>query len=154
MKPNRAKIYKEYCENFALTVSGTVFEFKKTVNPNIVFNWIFDKLLPKTRSLSQNRALHLYYDLISQQLNDAGYEREVQVVNEIVNVKYTPEYIKEFWRTVQLYMFDIKSTRDINTNQINQIIDVFSKHFGQKGIYVEFPSFESFMNKLDSISFK
>jgi hypothetical protein len=144
---NWDKIRREYFETFSGEHPG---EFKKGVKPIHVFAWLQEVMIKKPRSLSQNNALHLYYSLISSQLNNAGYVRDVQIGKEFVKVPYTPEYIKEFWRTVQMYLFKIKSTTKINTKQINEIIDIFSLHFGEKKIYVEFPNWQSFMNKLDT----
>ena len=36
-------------------------------------------------------------------------------------------------------MFDIESTKDINTKQMNEIIDVIDKFFAERGVYVQFP---------------
>lgn len=148
MKTNWGKLYREYCENFALTTSGTVFEFKKTVNPNTLFNWFKEKLSTKTRSNAQNAALHLYMTQLADQLNNAGYT----FTNALgLEIPFTMELIKEsIWKPTQKELFNIESTTKLNTEMINKMIDVFSLHFGQKGIYVEFPNFHSFLNKLDS----
>ena len=39
-------------------------------------------------------------------------------------------------------LFDIESTKNINTIQINEIVDVISKFFGERGVIIEFPSVE------------
>jgi hypothetical protein len=148
MKPNWSKLYKEYCENFTITTSGTPFELKKTVSPNTLFNWFKEKLTTKTRSNAQNAALHLYMTQLAEQLNNAGYT----FTNALgLEIPFTMELIKEsIWKPTQKELFNIESTTKLNTEMINKMIDVFSLHFGQKGIYVEFPNFQSFLNKLDS----
>ncbi|MBL4703470.1 MAG: hypothetical protein JKY54_03055, partial [Flavobacteriales bacterium] len=56
--------------------------------------------------------------------------------------------VKEFiWKPIQNALFDIKSTTKLDTKEINEIIDVITKYFGDKGITVDFPSIESLTNK-------
>jgi len=101
-----------------------------------------------TRTSIQNRALHLYFNFISEELNNLGLEFHYQGLNIIeITTPYTPEIVKNFfWRPIQIALFDIESTTKINTHQINQIIDVITKFFGDKGVMVEFPSIET-LNK-------
>ncbi len=148
MKPNFDKLRREYFENFTVIVSGTGHEFKKTSSPGTIFNWFKEKLTPKTRTNSQNNALHLYFSQLSEQLNNAGYTFTNVLEMEM---PFTPELIKEsIWKPTQKEMFGIDSTTKLNTEMINKLIDVFSLHFGQRGIFVEFPSWQGFLNKLDS----
>jgi hypothetical protein len=134
---NLAKIRREFFEYYT-----------KELDSVQIFNWWKDKLTPKKRSLSQNRALHLYFNMLSEQLNNAGYTF-VNIMG--IETHYTPELIKEMiWKPLQLSLYNIKSTSKINTKQINEIIDIFSLHFGEKGIYIEFPNYQSFICKLEN----
>ena len=147
MDTNWDKLRKEFFEECTDNYNGLR---KINLTPHNLFNWFVEKLTPKTRNLTQNRALHLYWSMISEQMNNAGYTEPLQIRDEIVQVYYTPESIKEFWRKCQLYMFEIKSTTKINTEQINKLIDICSFHYGNQGVYVEFPNWQSFMIKLDN----
>jgi len=128
----------------------------ETIKANERFKWLKDKgktieLLEKkqTRSDSQNRALHLFFTIISSQLNEMGLEfKYLGLKGQILETRYTPDLIKNYvWRPIQEIMFDIKSTRKINTKQINDIIDVLAKFFAERGVLIEFPSIETLMNK-------
>ena len=65
-----------------------------------------------------------------------------------IESRYTPLIVKEFiFRPIQIAMFDIQSTKKINTKQINEIVDTIIKYFGDRGVNLEFPNIESLMNK-------
>lgn len=102
-----------------------------------------------TRSLRQNRALHLLFTIISNQLNEMGQEfKYIGLKGMEMSMMHTPHLIKEMvWRPMQIALFNIKSTTKINTEQINKIVDVLTKYFGERGITIEFPSKE-ILNKM------
>ena len=101
------------------------------------------------RSGSQNSALHLFFTIICEQLNEIGLEfHYFGVKGQELTCRYTPHVVKEFfWRPTQIALFDIKSTTKINTAHINEITDVVVKFFGEKGVIIDFPSVEGLMNK-------
>jgi len=98
-----------------------------------------------TRSARQNSSLHLLFTIISDQLNEMGVEFQYfGLKGQVLSLRHTPTLVKEYiWRRIQIAMFDIESTTKINTEQINQIVDVLAKYFGEKGIVIEFPSKET-----------
>lgn len=102
-----------------------------------------------TRSQQQNKALHLYFTLICYNLNELGLEFIYNgITGKQFSLRYTPELVKEMiFKPIMMAMFDIKTTTKINTLQINEIIDVITKFFGDKGIVLEFPSIENLINK-------
>lgn len=127
------------------------------INPNkpeeVARAWLYIKDLIKlgkrfristesmTRSAQQNKALHKYFKFVSDALNELGLEFHYQgLIVENLSSRYTPNIVKEFiWRPIQIALFDIESTTKINTKQINEIVDVITKFFGDKGVLIEFP---------------
>jgi len=107
------------------------------------------KEIKETRSSQQNRSLHLLFTFISNELNEIGLEFQYSGLNDnTFNLMYTPHLVKEFvWRPIQIALFDIESTTKINTEQINQIVDVLVKFFGEQGVEIVFPSLESLIEK-------
>lgn len=103
------------------------------------------KTLSDKRTSLQNRALHKFFVLISQELNELGQTfKYFGLKGQILETRYTPEVVKNyFWRPIQKALFEIESTKDLNTKQMNEIIDVTVKYFGDKGIYIEFPNKET-----------
>jgi hypothetical protein len=99
------------------------------------------------RSGLQNKALHLFFTIISEQLNEMGLEfHYFGLKGQELTTRYTPHVVKEFfWRPIQIALFDIKSTTKISTTHINEITDVIVKFFGERGVVIDFPSVESLM---------
>jgi len=95
-----------------------------------------------TRTLRQNSALHKFFEIIANELNNIGEEFTYQGLSvDAISTMYTPDIVKNFfWRPIQIALFDIKSTTDLESKQIDKIIDVITKFFGEKGVYVEFPN--------------
>jgi len=112
---------------------------------NDIVNWFKEKTNTKKRTNPQNAALHLYFTMLADQLNNAGYT----FTNYLgIEIPFTMELIKEsIWKPTMFEMFNIKSTTKLTTKMINELIDVFSKHFGERQIYVEFPNWQSFTQK-------
>lgn len=106
------------------------------------------KKLQNKRTITQNSALHKFFVLISFALNESGQEFNFTGLKGVnISTMYTPNIVKDcFWRPIQMTLFDIESTKDINTEQINKIADVIIKFFGEKGVFIQFPSMESLKN--------
>jgi len=106
------------------------------------------KEVKQTRSNDQNSSLHLFFTMISEQLNELGMEyRFFGVTGVVISLRYTDELVKKFfWKEIQKALFDFESTTKLNTEQLNQIIDVIVKFFGDRGVVIEFPSKESLDN--------
>jgi hypothetical protein len=100
-----------------------------------------------TRSMKQNRALHVFFTIISNELNELGMEFQYTgLKGSTLSTRYTPHLVKEFfWRPVQIALFDIQSTTKIDTKQINEINDVIIKFFAERGVELYFPSIESLL---------
>lgn len=100
-----------------------------------------------TRSGKQNRALHVFFTIISNELNELGMEFQYTgLKGSTLSTRYTPHLVKEFfWRPVQIALFNIQSTTKIDTQQINEINEVVIKFFAERGVELFFPSLESLM---------
>lgn len=99
------------------------------------------------RTILQNKALHKYFTIIANELNDLGIEYQyIGISGKTFELRYTTDLVKTFiWKPIQLALFNIESTTKINTQQINEIVDVLTKFFGERGVVVEFPSIETLM---------
>ena len=108
------------------------------------------KVKRKTRSGKQNSSLHLYFNLLSEALNDAGYDIR-RTLKKDFDVVWTPDNIKNYiWRPVQLAYTKKESTKDSNTEEINKIYDIINKNLGEKtGVHIPFPSMESLITRQD-----
>ena len=71
----------------------------------------------------------------------------------VLEMRYTPDLVKNhIWRPIQETLFDIKSTTKINTEQINEIMDVLIKFFAERGIVLEFPNKEQLEKLIKEIT--
>ena len=100
--------------------------------------------IKQSRTTTQNRALHKYFAMISTELNEMGTEFNYTGLKGMeLSTRYTPTIVKDFfWRPIQLALFDIESTTKLDSKQMNDIIDVISKFFSEKGINLPFPSLD------------
>lgn len=107
------------------------------------------KDIKNTRTNQQNRALHLFFDFISEELNNLGMEfKYIGLSTPEISLMYTPDLVKNMvWRPIQIALFDVVSTTDLDTEQMNQIIDVITKFLGDRGVKIEFPNIETLMNE-------
>jgi hypothetical protein len=100
-----------------------------------------------SRTLTQNKAIHKYFELLSEGLNDAGLDMK-KVLKPSVDIDWTPDMIKtHLWKPIQDVMFEKKSTTELTTKQVSQVYETLNRHLAQKfGIAVGFPSNEPEMN--------
>ena len=102
----------------------------------------------KIRSSQQNKALHKYYTLIAETLNDGGYDMK-KVLKPSVDIPWSKNTVKEYlWRPLQEAYLLKHSTTKLNTKDIDKVIDILTRHLGEKlGIELpSFPSIESIIN--------
>lgn len=99
------------------------------------------KFVSNTRTARQNRSLHKFFVIISETLNEIGQEFTYTGLKGFeLSTRYTPDIVKNFfWRPIQLSLFELESTKGLDTKMINEIADVIIKFFGEKGVLVEFP---------------
>lgn len=105
---------------------------------------------PQTRTLQQNKALHVYCENLAEALNAAGYDMK-RTLKHDVDIPWSKETVKEFlWRPIQQALIDKDSTTELNSAEPSDIHAVLSRHLGEKlGIYVEWPSEETRGRPLD-----
>ena len=104
---------------------------------------------PITRSTAQNRSLHLYFSFISNELNELGIQYQYTGISgKTFELRYTSDLVKNFiWRPIQMSMFNKKSTTQLTTKEMNDIIDVITNFFAERGIVLDFPSMDTLIDK-------
>ncbi len=108
--------------------------------------------MPK-RTEQQNRALHLYFDLIAQALNREGLD--VRVVLQVISEKgldmmWSRNLVKELlWRNIQEQFLKKHSTTELDSiGEINKIYDMLNKFLSENFFISEqFPSIDSLIAK-------
>ena len=113
------------------------FTYLKSKNAIIEINEI-----KPTRTTRQNAALHLYFTWCANALNEIGeYFKYQDYRNVWVEIEWTPDMFKTYWiKPIIKVLYDYKSTTQLKTNEIDQIIDVITHRFVEYKITVDFPS--------------
>lgn len=101
-----------------------------------------DALIEKQRTTQQNRALHKFYSLLSDELNTKGLDVR-KVVKEGFDIWWTPEMVKDIiWRPFQKIKYGTDSTTFLTKHeQIDTIHEDIMRNLGEKfGVdYIDFP---------------
>lgn len=93
------------------------------------------------RTLQQNKALHKYFSLVAEALND----KQLTVKTIIkADIEWNPLSVKEMlWRPIQEAVLHKKSTTELKRNEIDDVYDTINLALGQKlGIHVPFPTID------------
>ena len=102
-----------------------------------------ENLGSRYRTTQQNKAIHLWFDKVAQELNEAGLDMRV-VLKENIPIDWTKKNVKEYlWRPVQEAYTKEHSTTKLTTKDIDKIYDFLNRHLSEKfGLFVQFPSIE------------
>ena len=100
----------------------------------------------KKRTLQQNKALHLFFEQLANELTINGFDMK-KTLRDDIDIMWNAYNIKEYlWRPLQEVVCGKKSTTEITTQEINQIFDMLSKAIGERtGLHIPFPSIETLM---------
>lgn len=86
----------------------------------------------KQRTLTQNKALHLFLTMLAEKLNDAGYDMR-RTLKHDAEIPWNTASAKEFlWRPIQKALTQKTSTTEITTVEPTQIHEVLCRHLGSK----------------------
>lgn len=96
------------------------------------------------RSTKQNSSLHLYFEHLADELNDAGLDMRKTLKPE-VEIPWSAKTVKEYiWRPIMKAQIGKKSTTEMETNDIDLVFNTITRHLANRfGLVVEFPSIES-----------
>ena len=102
------------------------------------------KKFQQRRTITQNRALHLYFTLLADALNDAGFDIR-KTIKKGVDIPWTARNIKEYlWRPIQKEYLKKQSTTDLNKMQdIDKVYEILNRVISERcGVHVPFPCIE------------
>jgi len=96
----------------------------------------------KQRTLTQNRALHKYFEQVATEARTTGVTFSDFIrLRPKFEMQWSPERVKEVWRGVQELMYGKKSTAQLTSKEIDQVYDVVNKGLGEiMGFNIPFPS--------------
>lgn len=128
---------------YKLNIPGEIIRFQDRVRKAIEFKWIvkIEKVSEK-RSQLLNNALHLWFQMIAEALNDSGQYMKVDFFKDGAHVNWTLESIKEiFWRPLQVAMFNKESSADLTNREACEVIEGVIRILGEVfELTVNFPN--------------
>lgn len=97
------------------------------------------------RTIPQNKALHLFFRMLAETLNDAGFDQR-KVLKESIDIPWTEKAIKDqLWRPVQQATMGEYSTTQLGKHvDIDLVHKTLMRHLGEKFEidYLPFPSLD------------
>lgn len=86
----------------------------------------------RQRTLTQNKALHLWFRFLAETLNDAGLDMRA-VLKPDFEMSWTESSVKEYlFRPVYQAMTQKKSTAEANRVEYSDVADEIGRHLQQK----------------------
>ena len=104
----------------------------------------------RQRTISQNKALHLYCEDMAEKLTNGGYtQRKLwEVLKHGFDLPVTMEMVKDVFRSVGKAMFKKDSTADLTTIEIQEVYASVDQGFAETtGCRAEWPSVDSLADK-------
>lgn len=95
------------------------------------------------RTVSQNNALHLYCQLLADELNAGGLPIKHVLSTYAVDLDWDMQSVKDLiWRPIQKALLGKTSTTELKKQQdIDRVYEHINRFIGEKfGVHVEFPN--------------
>lgn len=94
------------------------------------------------RTTSQNSALHLYFQLLADELNGAGLSIQHVLAKYRVELDWDGGSVKEnLWRPIQKALLGKLSTTELSKQQdIDRVYEHINRFVSQMGVHVSFPN--------------
>ena len=104
-----------------------------------------DKEYPK-RTVQQNKALHVLFNLLAQNLNESGLDMR-KTLKPGIEIPWSGRSVKEYlWRPIQKAQLNKQSTTELNTKEIDAVFETLNRHLGEKfELHTPFPSIDEIL---------
>lgn len=98
------------------------------------------KTMEQHRTDQQNKALHVWFEAVAEECRKNSVDAQM-VMTKVVRMNMTATFIKEMWKSLQLALFQKKSTTQLRkSGEIDIIRDHFIRFFAEK-FELELPPF-------------
>jgi len=108
----------------------------------------------KHRTTQQNKALHKWFELLSEDLNNAGYTVR-KTLKADFELDWTSTLIKEIlFKSIIKAKFGKSKTSELSSGELQLAYDELNRHLGEKfGIHTPFPSLEVMIEQLVKVEY-
>jgi hypothetical protein len=103
---------------------------------------------PKQRTLTQNRAAHLYFSQLADTLNEHGLYMQ-RVLAKRKDIVWTETSVKEcLFKGLAKAMYNVDSTTQLDTKQFTKVADYLGDLLARDyGLDTQFPSLETLLHE-------
>ena len=85
----------------------------------------------KLRTAKQNRSLHVWCRQTAEKLNSAGLDQRT-VLKPAIPIPWDEDSVKKkIWAPVMKAMFEVESTKDMESHHPSQILEVIAQHLAE-----------------------
>lgn len=101
------------------------------------------------RTLLQNNALHLYCEMVAEELRNKGLTmNDVVKMFKIIEIAPTKVNVKEnIWKPIQVALFKKEHTAKLTKKEVNEVYDNVSRFLASMDITLPFPNEQDLMEK-------
>ena len=129
---------------YIISVKDKPYIFNNDVMTPLDSDKVYEIIEKKTdkRTIVQNSAMHKYFSLVAEALNDAGLDMK-QVIK--ADVQWSMFSVKEYmWKAIQKAVLGKESTTLLKKDEIDVVYENMNRLTASKfGINIPFPSVES-----------
>jgi len=103
----------------------------------------------ETRTSRQNKAIHVLFEMIANELNDTGL-----YIGQVIkaDAPWSKDRVKELiWKPIQEVLFNKRSTTQLTPGEVDQVFEVINKTLGDKGLEITFPSIEQVKQEIKDL---
>lgn len=94
------------------------------------------------RTEPQNNSLHLWFRLLAEQLNDAGYEQKLTIGT--IDTPWNEGTVKSLYAKIAKFQFNKIHTSSLTTRELTAVSETLNRAFAANGVYVPFPTRDEF----------
>lgn len=99
------------------------------------------------RTLTQNRAFHLYFTMVAVQLNNSGLYINTLIKEDKykADIDWSGDLVKnQLWRPIMEAILDKKSTTQLEKAEVDRVYNTLNRYLSGMGVSVPFPNREKF----------
>ena len=101
---------------------------------------------PQKRSLNQNSALHLYFEMVEQEAREKGLTMDM-IIKKPNELPITRHLLKDLFRLIGKTMYKKESTADLTKEELSEVVETFQKIVAERlDVTIPFPSEDTLMN--------
>ena len=108
----------------------------------------------KHRTSQQNKSLHLFFQMLADDLNNAGYTVR-KTLKEDFELDWTSTLVKEIlFKSIIRAKFNKSKTSELSSGELQLAYDEINRHLGEKfGIFTPFPSLDVMIEQLGKVEY-